>query len=70
MQNLNLAPGKGSMFTFISRRLSVVSLGWFCLWTSKQKDGWMVVCSLTLHSGQSYPGTREQPGSRTGTRPV
>lgn len=29
----------------------------------------MVVSSLTLHSGQSYPGTREQPGSRTGTHP-
>lgn len=40
-----------------------------CLWTLKLKDGWMVVSSLTLHSGQSYPGTREQPGSRTGTHP-
>lgn len=42
---------------------------WFCLWTSKRKDGWMVVSSLTLHSGQSYPGTQGQPGSRTGTHP-
>lgn len=40
-----------------------------CLWTLKLKDGWMVVSSPTLHSGQSYPGTREQPGSRTGTHP-
>lgn len=40
-----------------------------CLWTLKLKDGWMVVSSPTLHSGQSYPGTQEQPGSRTGTHP-
>ena len=51
----------------ISGRLSLVSL--VCLWTSKQKDGCIVASSLTLHSGQSYPGTPEQPGSRTGTHP-
>lgn len=31
---------------------------------------WMIVSSLTLHSGRSYPGTREPPGSRTGTHPA
>lgn len=51
--------------------LSFSCLTWFvCLWTSKQKDGRIDVTSLTLHSGQSYPGTPEQPGSRTGTHPV
>lgn len=34
------------------------------------RDGWTVVSSLTLHSGRSYPGTPEQPGSRTGTHPA
>jgi len=48
---------------FLSLRLSL------CLWTSKQNDGGMIVSSLTLHSGQSYPGTPAQPGSRTGTHP-
>lgn len=33
------------------------------------ENGLMVVSSLTLHSGQSYPGTPELPGSRTGTHP-
>lgn len=61
-------PGKGSMFTLFQAVFLLLDLV-VCLWTSKQKDGWMVVSSLTLHSGQSYPGTREQPGSRTGTRP-
>lgn len=35
---------------------------------SRKKDGWLSLL-LTLHSGQSYPGTPEQPGSRTGTHP-
>lgn len=34
----------------------------------KQKGG-CVFFSLMLHSGQSYPGTQEQPDSRTGTHP-
>lgn len=33
------------------------------------ENGWMLVSSLTLHSGQSYPGTPELPGSRTGIHP-
>lgn len=31
--------------------------------------GRVVVAPLTLHSGRSYPGIPERPGSRTGTRP-
>ena len=65
---------KGSMFSlFLAVFLLFFACRFifyfFCSWTSKQKDGWMVASSLTLHSGQSYPGTREPPGSRTGTRP-
>lgn len=62
---------KGLMFTLLSFLALVLFI--FCslvsLLTSRQKDGLMVVSSLTLHSGQSYPGTPEQPGSRTGTHP-
>lgn len=66
--SLNLAPSKGSTFMLFQAVFLLFHV-LVCLWTSKQKDWWMVVSSLTLHSGQSYPGTPERPGSRTGTHP-
>lgn len=40
------------------------------LWALQMTDGWADSCpQLTLHSGRSYPGIPERPGSRTGTRP-
>lgn len=71
ISSLSLTAGKKKLFNVhvVSRRLSLCFTRWFVSWTLKLKNGWMVVSSLTLHSGQSYPGTREQPGSRTGTHP-